>query len=121
MFIWTRRVWGCENRPAHGNRRCWVTFSNLGNEDVKTEQWRVKAACQGLDPTIFYPADDNDEQADAAKAVCAVCPVQGECLEYALGSKEREGVWGGATERERRRIVRQRRRAAYADSARRSA
>lgn len=88
---------------------------------MNTEQWRVKAACQGLDPSIFYPADDSDDEALAAKAVCAVCPVQDSCLEHALGSKEREGVWGGATERERRRIVRQRRRAAYAAAARRSA
>ncbi len=88
---------------------------------MKTEQWRVRAACQGLDPSIFYPSDDDELEADAAKAVCAVCPVQAECLEHALGSKEREGVWGGATERERRRIVRQRRRAAYAEAARRSA
>ncbi len=89
--------------------------------DEKTEKWRVKAACQGLDPSIFYPADDDEEQIAVAKGVCAVCPVADECLEHALGSREREGVWGGATERERRRIVRQRRRAAYAAAARRSA
>ena len=88
---------------------------------MNIEQWRAKAACQGLDSSIFYPADESDEEAEAAKAVCSVCPVQAECLEQALGSKEREGVWGGATERERRRIVRQRRRAAYAEAARRTA
>ena len=85
------------------------------------QPWRAKSACRGLDPTIFYPATDDDEEAAAAKAVCAVCPVQTDCLEHALGSREREGVWGGTTERERRRIVRQRRRAAYAAAARRSA
>jgi WhiB family redox-sensing transcriptional regulator len=41
-----------------------------------------------------------------------VCPVQGACLEYALSRREKEGVWGGCTERERRRIIRQRRRTA---------
>jgi len=41
-----------------------------------------------------------------------VCPVQGACLEYALTRREKEGVWGGCTERERRRIIRQRRRTA---------
>jgi WhiB family redox-sensing transcriptional regulator len=74
------------------------------------KQWRSKAACQGLDPEIFYPLDDED--GDEAKAVCDVCPVREACLEHALGYREKEGVWGGATERERRRIIRQRRRTA---------
>ena len=74
------------------------------------QQWRSKAACQGLDPEIFYPLDDED--APEAKAVCAGCAVREACLEHALGYREKEGVWGGATERERRRIIRQRRRTA---------
>jgi WhiB family redox-sensing transcriptional regulator len=74
------------------------------------QQWRSKAACQGLDPEIFYPLDDDDGY--EAKAVCDVCPVREACLEHALGYREKEGVWGGATERERRRIIRQRRRTA---------
>jgi WhiB family redox-sensing transcriptional regulator len=72
--------------------------------------WRQHAACRGLDPDIFYPT--TDEEADAAKAVCAVCSIRQACLEHALGSRERDGVWGGATEKERRRIIRQRRRSA---------
>jgi WhiB family transcriptional regulator, redox-sensing transcriptional regulator len=72
--------------------------------------WRQNAACRGLDPEIFYPADE--EEADAAKSVCAECHVREICLEHALGSRERDGVWGGATEKERRRIIRQRRRSA---------
>ncbi len=74
------------------------------------QQWQSKAACQGLDPEIFYPLDDED--ADEAKTVCAACPVREACLEHALGYREKDGVWGGATERERRRIIRQRRRTA---------
>ncbi len=72
--------------------------------------WRQHAACRGLDPEIFYPA--SDEEAAVAKAVCGQCAVASTCLEYALGSRERDGVWGGATEKERRRIIRQRRRSA---------
>ena len=71
--------------------------------------WRRHSACGGLDPSIFYPA--TDEEADAAKVVCGVCSVQQTCLEFALQGREKEGVWGGATEQERRRILRQRRRA----------
>jgi WhiB family transcriptional regulator, redox-sensing transcriptional regulator len=74
------------------------------------QQWRSKAACQGLDPEIFYPLDEEDT--DEATAVCATCQVREACLEHALGYREKEGVWGGASERERRRIIRQRRRTA---------
>jgi WhiB family transcriptional regulator, redox-sensing transcriptional regulator len=75
-----------------------------------TSSWRDQAACRGLDPEIFYPV--SDDEADAAKAVCAACPVRGACLEYALANRERDGIWGGATERERRRMIRQRRKSA---------
>lgn len=73
-------------------------------------QWRQLGACRGLDPGIFYP--DTDEEAEEAKAICAECGVRVACLEHALTIREKQGVWGGATERERRRIVRQRRRSA---------
>jgi WhiB family transcriptional regulator, redox-sensing transcriptional regulator len=72
--------------------------------------WRQRAACRGVDPDIFYPMSDED--AEDAKAICAQCPVKTACLEWALSSREKEGVWGGATERERRRIIRRRRRSA---------
>ena len=72
--------------------------------------WRQKGACRGLDPAIFYPASDDD--ADQAKSICAICPVREPCLEYALAHRERDGIWGGATEKERRRLLRQRRKSA---------
>ena len=74
--------------------------------------WRSRAACTGIDSEIFYPASEDEADAAEAKAVCAACPVQVMCLEHALSSREREGVWGGTTERERRRILRQRRKTA---------
>jgi WhiB family redox-sensing transcriptional regulator len=72
--------------------------------------WRQRAACRGVDPDVFYPV--SDEEAEAAKAICAQCTVREACLEYALANRERDGVWGGATERERRRLIRQRRKSA---------
>ena len=75
-----------------------------------TTTWNSRAACRGLDPLIFFPA--TDEEAEPAKDVCGTCDVRDACLEHALGVREREGVWGGCTERERRRIIRRRRRAA---------
>jgi WhiB family redox-sensing transcriptional regulator len=75
-------------------------------EDI---EWRKLGACRGLDASVFYP--DEDDDAEVAKQVCEGCGVRVACLEYALNSREKAGVWGGATERERRRIIRQRRRA----------
>ena len=72
--------------------------------------WRQRAACRGVDPDIFYPV--SDEEAEEAKAICSECSVRQPCLEYAIANRERDGVWGGATERERRRIIRQRRKTA---------
>lgn len=79
-------------------------------KDTASLAWRQRAACRGVDPDIFYPLDDDD--AEDAKAVCELCPVRQACLEWALTNRERDGVWGGATERERRRIIRRRRRSA---------
>lgn len=72
--------------------------------------WRSLGACRGLDPELFFP--ETEEQADVAKMICQGCDVRILCLEHALASREKVGVWGGATERERRRLIRQRRRIA---------
>jgi WhiB family redox-sensing transcriptional regulator len=72
--------------------------------------WRQQARCRGVDPEIFHPRED--EEADEAKAICALCPVREACLEHALTAREKYGVWGGLTERERRRVLRRRRRSA---------
>lgn len=75
-----------------------------------TDSWRGRARCRGVDPVIFHPV--NDEDADEAKAVCALCPVREACLEYAIAAREKDGVWGGLTARERRRVIRRRQRSA---------
>ncbi len=72
--------------------------------------WRDLGACRGLDPEVFFP--DDEDQAEVAKRICDGCDVRVACLEHALASREKVGVWGGTTERERRRIIRQRRRTA---------
>jgi WhiB family redox-sensing transcriptional regulator len=77
-----------------------------------TAAWRSHGACGGLDPAIFFPDEEDENQVQEAKAICAECSVRLTCLEYALAAREKMGVWGGATERERRRIIRQRRRSA---------
>ena len=84
--------------------------SRLRSHDTNPASPLSSAACRGVDPEIFYPA--SDEEAEAAKSVCGQCDVRETCLEFALANREREGVWGGATERERRRLLRQRRKSA---------
>ena len=74
------------------------------------DDWRQDAACRDLDTAIFFP--DTDEEVAAALAVCATCPVREACLEFALVTRQDDGVWGGLTETERRRLRRRRQEAA---------
>jgi len=77
---------------------------------LEEQKWWALGACRGLDSAMFYP--DDEASAASAKAVCGECAVQSTCLEHALNIREKAGVWGGATERDRRRIIRQRRKSA---------
>jgi WhiB family redox-sensing transcriptional regulator len=79
-------------------------------EQVPEEyEWMLQSACRGAETRDFFPS--NGSGVEAAQRICRACPVQEECLEYALLHRIEQGVWGGASERERRRILRQRRRA----------
>ena len=70
-------------------------------------RWMLRALCRGASPSEFFPSDGVG--VEMARRVCERCPVREECLEYALEYRIEHGVWGGASERERRRILRQRR------------
>ncbi|MDQ3979797.1 MAG: WhiB family transcriptional regulator [Actinomycetota bacterium] len=78
-------------------------------------RWREDAACRGVDTDVFFPA--TDEEAEEAKAICASCPVREECLSFALQTRQEDGVWGGLTETERRRLRRRLRERARANAA----
>lgn len=78
----------------------------------ENQKWSVKAACRGIDAAVFYPISEDD--ALIAKSICDACSAREACLEFALSNRENNGVWGGSTERERRRVLRQRQRAARA-------
>jgi WhiB family transcriptional regulator, redox-sensing transcriptional regulator len=71
--------------------------------------WMEMARCRDVDPQVFFPNDGPGVQ--AAQRYCAECLVRESCLEYALENHIQHGVWGGASERARRRISHQRRRA----------
>jgi len=72
--------------------------------------WFDDAACRGESTDVFFPI--SDAHADAAKAVCAGCPVREACLEFALENRPADGVWGGLTPMERHRLIRRRQKAA---------
>ena len=72
--------------------------------DIEERPWAAYGACRGADPNLFFPTEEDD--AAAALRICGGCPVQAECLEWALESRVRYGVWGGTTERDRRRLSR---------------
>ena len=70
--------------------------------------WHRSAACRSVDPELFFPvscAGPSRDQLERAKAVCAVCLVRPQCLQYAIAANEKFGVWGGMTEEERRRCA----------------
>lgn len=81
--------------------------SNLVYVEFIPRPWVKHAICRGIDPDLFYP--ERGESTAEAKAVCKECPVRTECGEYALEIGEKFGIWGGMSERERRRIRRERR------------
>lgn len=64
--------------------------------------WQDRGLCAQTDPEAFFP--EKGGSARPAKEVCRSCEVRAECLEYALVHDERFGVWGGKTERERRKL-----------------
>ena len=70
------------------------------------EGWREQAACATVEHDVFFPPGHEPADALEAKAVCAICPVRDECLEYALATNQSEGVWGGLDAPERRRMRR---------------
>ena len=74
--------------------------------DPERQTWQRKANCMGVDPDLFFP--ERGASTREAKEVCRGCVVRLECLEYALANGEKFGIWGGMSERERRRIRRAR-------------
>ncbi len=68
--------------------------------------WQEFANCLGVDPDLFFP--ERGASTREAKEVCRGCVVRPDCLEFALANGEKFGIWGGMSERERRRIRRQR-------------
>ena len=74
--------------------------------EAEVKAWQDYANCLGVEPDLFFP--ERGASTREAKEVCRGCVVRDDCLEYALQNGEKFGIWGGMSERERRRIRRQR-------------
>jgi WhiB family redox-sensing transcriptional regulator len=79
---------------------------------VMDTSWMATGKCKEMAPSTFFPSDGVG--VEVARKICADCPVKSPCLEYAMANHIDHGVWGGTSERERRRIARARRLAAAA-------
>ena len=72
--------------------------------ETEGQSWQERALCAETDPEAFFPEKGGSTR--EAKKICTGCEVKAECLEYALSNDERFGIWGGLSERERRRLRR---------------
>ncbi|RJQ68174.1 WhiB family transcriptional regulator [Pseudonocardiaceae bacterium YIM PH 21723] len=70
--------------------------------EPEEQDWQENALCAQTDPEAFFPEKGGSTR--EAKRICTGCEVRAECLEYALAHDERFGIWGGLSERERRKL-----------------
>ena len=73
-------------------------------DETVDDQWQERGLCAQTDPEAFFPEKGGSTR--EAKRICMGCEVRDRCLEYALAHDERFGIWGGLSERERRRLKR---------------
>ena len=79
-------------------------FTVIDGEAGEDPEWQERALCAQTDPEAFFPEKGGSTR--EAKRICGGCDVRAECLDYALAHDERFGIWGGLSERERRRLRR---------------
>jgi WhiB family redox-sensing transcriptional regulator len=100
-----------QSMDAHGGSTFDRTFAGQGiagllgiGLEADAQSWQERALCAETDPEAFFPEKGGSTR--EAKKICTGCEVKAECLEYALANDERFGIWGGLSERERRRLRR---------------
>lgn len=93
---------GDHSLSSQGSR---VEFSFDALFSAVEQEWQEQALCAQTDPEAFFPEKGGSTR--EAKRICQACSVRDECLEYALEHDERFGIWGGLSERERRRLKKQ--------------
>ncbi|ASK64930.1 transcription factor WhiB [Brachybacterium avium] len=94
-----------ENR-VDDDARAELSLLDVAGQDSDDAEltWQERALCAQTDPEAFFPEKGGSTR--EAKKVCVSCEVRAECLEYALENDERFGIWGGLSERERRKLKR---------------
>lgn len=94
-----------ENR-VDDDARAELSLLDISGQDADDAEltWQERALCAQTDPEAFFPEKGGSTR--EAKKVCVSCEVRAECLEYALENDERFGIWGGLSERERRKLKR---------------
>jgi WhiB family transcriptional regulator, redox-sensing transcriptional regulator len=104
---WLRDYVSASERTAdRGTGATGQAFAGLWNMGLEADaqSWQERALCSETDPEAFFPEKGGSTR--EAKKICTGCEVKAECLEYALANDERFGIWGGLSERERRRLRR---------------
>ena len=98
-----------QSMDAHSGSAFDRTFASQGiagllgiGLEADAQSWQERALCAETDPEAFFPEKGGSTR--EAKKICTGCEVKAECLEYALANDERFGIWGGLSERERRRL-----------------
>ena len=91
-----------EQRIADNTQPTGLDSESGAAADTDNTDWRDRSLCAQTDPEAFFPEKGGSTR--EAKRICTGCEVRAECLEYALGRDERFGIWGGLSERERRRL-----------------
>ena len=81
-----------------------IALATMAGAEEAEQEWQERALCAQTDPEAFFPEKGGSTR--EAKKICTGCEVRTECLEYALAHDERFGIWGGLSERERRRLKR---------------
>jgi WhiB family redox-sensing transcriptional regulator len=99
------------DRTRHHNRKSsgagqGAGLQGAGNHDADNEllAWADSAGCANADPDLFFPPSGADT--GYARSICRSCPVRRQCLDYALHTGQKHGIWGGMTESQRRRLRR---------------
>ncbi len=96
---------GSVELTGHADQAVWIGLPGMPLADPSDEGelgWQADALCAQTDPEAFFPEKGGSTR--DAKKVCGSCNVRSQCLEYALSNDERFGIWGGLSERERRRL-----------------
>ncbi len=98
MHVFRSRVeFKVEEEPVHD-----LILIDAFTDEENALSWQERSLCAQTDPEAFFPEKGGSTR--EAKKVCIGCEVRAECLEYALAHDERFGIWGGLSERERRKL-----------------